>query len=117
MIDLVQQGPFLLLQFNLPCLEAVSACQAHCCRLRPQFSVPVTDAEAAWMQTVKMGERTVLAGTEQGDCVYLLDSKCAIYEKRPEACRNWHCSPGGGMGDPEITKRDAGWALWPARSA
>jgi Fe-S-cluster containining protein len=115
MVDLVRQGPFLLLQFNMECKEA--PCQAMCCRMRPQFSVPVTEDEASWMQTVKMGERAVLAGTDTGDCVYLIDSLCSIYERRPEACRNWHCSPQGGLLDPEITKRDAGWALIPARSA
>lgn len=114
-IELVKAGPFLLLQFNMECSEA--PCGAQCCRMRPEFSVPLTEAEASWMPSTMMGEKRVLAGTESGDCVYLVDSKCAVYSRRPQACREWHCSPGGGLQDPEIVKRDAGWALWPARSA
>jgi hypothetical protein len=115
-VELVRQGPFLLLQFNMGCLEALPACGAQCCRMRPEFSVPLTEEELAWMPSEIMGEIRVLAGTPEGDCWYLKDSRCSIYDRRPKACREWHCSPRGGLMDPEIVKRDAGWALWPARS-
>ena len=128
-INFVRQGAFMLIQFNSSCDEALPVCQANCCRLRKYYSVDLTEEEATRLKTQTIykiefgvtagpfGERKVLAGTPEGDCVYLKDNRCSIYETRPKACREWHCSPQGGLGDSEITKREQGWVLFPAREA
>lgn len=33
----------------------------------------------------------VLAAKDNGDCVYLGDNGCTIYDDRPEQCRNFDC--------------------------
>jgi hypothetical protein len=89
--------------------------------MRPQFTAPVTEEESVWMKWHYIENegfaQKVLDDDGSGNCVYLIDSKCSIQDRKPEACRNWHCSPGGNPGDPTVTNRDAGWSLWPARSA
>jgi|SRR5215469_11937575 len=121
-IDFVRQGPFLLLQFNSSCNDALPICQAACCRLRKYYSVHLTEEEATrlectWTATKDGGAVALLDGTAEGDCVYLKDSRCSIWDERPQDCRNWHCSPQGGLEDPEITRRENGWVLFPAREA
>lgn len=83
-IELVQAGPFMLLQFNMGCGDALTACKAHCCRLRPQFNVEVTDEEAKWMKWVEIGPtiadpardpKKVLRWNENGDCIYLAENR------------------------------------------
>lgn len=34
---------------------------------------------------------TVLAAKANGDCVYLMNGGCSIYERRPEQCRTFDC--------------------------
>lgn len=121
-IDFVRQGPFMLIQFNAPCVEAIETCQAACCRLRKYYSVHLTVEEAQRLRCTWHAQRdgtavALLDGNEDGDCFYLSGNRCLIYEERPKACREWHCSPKGGLEDPEITKRENGWVLFPAREA
>lgn len=116
MIQLVRSGEFTLLQFNGPC--DVSECGALCCRMRRYYSVALEDDELQKYPHQKNGQgQNVLIGQENGDCVYLRENKCLIYEHRPKGCREWHCSPGGGLTDPEITKRNNGWVLFPSQEA
>jgi len=121
MIDFVRQGPFMLIQFNASCDEALPVCQAMCCRMRKYYSVPLTPDEAKLLRgtwTEKDGQAVcLLDGEENGDCVYLSGDRCLVYDDRPQACREWHCSPQGGLSDPEIVKRENGWVLFPAREA
>ena len=35
--------------------------------------------------------RPVLATQANGDCLYLIDSKCSIYKRRPQVCRAFDC--------------------------
>lgn len=116
MIRLVRSGEFTLLQFNGPCEEMVSQCGALCCRMRRYYSVQLEDDERHPSMINAEGKR-VLVGKPNGDCIYLEGNKCGIYDTRPKGCREWHCSPEGGLTDPEITKRNNGWVLFPAQEA
>lgn len=116
-IAFVRQGPFMLVQFNSSCTDALPVCGAMCCRMRKYYSVHLTGDEALRLESELHEGVWLLAGTKDGDCVYLKDSRCSIYEDRPQGCREWHCSPQGGMDDPSITKREQGWVLFPAREA
>lgn len=119
-ITFVRQGPFLLLQFNMSCAEALPVCQAMCCRMRRWYNVHLTSEEIEHggyeTQTWESG-KVVLKQTPEGDCIYLKDSKCSIYSRRPKDCVAWHCSPGGNPGDESITKRAQGWIMVPGTEA
>lgn len=118
MIHFVKRGEFMFVQFNSPCSESVPTCQAMCCRMRRYYSVPLTEEEVAIYPHTKNSEGVmVLKGKQNGDCVYLDGTRCSIYDTRPKGCREWHCSPEGGLGDPEIRKRGDGWVMFPAMEA
>ena len=34
----------------------------------------------------------IITQKEDGSCIYLENSKCLIYNKRPESCRNFFCT-------------------------
>lgn len=110
-VTFVKQGPFMLVQFNTTCDESLPVCKAMCCRMRPFFNVILTEEEILSYEAKNYKGQLVLQSTPNGDCVYLKDNRCSIYETRPENCRNWHCSPKGHEDNPEITKRANGWLL------
>lgn len=114
-IELVRQGEFLLLQFNCGCDEALPACQAMCCRMRKYYSVELTAEEQGRFLWHEWEGKKVLEGKPNGDCYYLEGDRCGVYDGRPQGCKEFHCSPRGGESDPLITRRDQGWALFPAR--
>lgn len=114
-VTFVRQGEFMLLQFNSSCEEARPVCQSMCCRMRRFYSAHLTEEEAVRFRWQDWAGTKVLEGTETGDCFYLKDGLCSVYEERPKACREWHCSPQGGLDDPDISKREQGWVLFPAR--
>ena len=116
-IAFVRQGPFMLIQFNSSCDEALPVCQAMCCRMRKYYSVHLTAEESTRLDCHEQDGVFLLAGLENGDCAYLEGNRCSIYAERPKACAEWHCSPQGGLADPQITKREQGWVLFPAREA
>jgi hypothetical protein len=70
----------------VPC----NGCTA-CCKL---YNVSVPDTpENAWMDTVpsdEPGER-ILRRNSDGSCVYLVEEKCAIRDRRPNECRAYDC--------------------------
>ena len=57
--------------------------QAMAARLK----ISVADFEAKF--TRKVGARRTLIEFDNGDCVFLKDRKCTLYEERPRQCRTW----------------------------
>lgn len=110
-VTFVRQGPFLLVQFNTTCDDALKVCNAMCCRMRPYFNITVNDDEAHKYATVISQGSRILDAKPNGDCVYLQGNRCSIHEDKPQNCRNWHCSPYGNIEDKGITKRANGWLL------
>ncbi|HEY2882078.1 MAG TPA: YkgJ family cysteine cluster protein [Pirellulales bacterium] len=47
----------------------------------------IEDFEAKYVRRV--GTRKSLIEYENGDCVFLADRKCSVYEARPRQCRTW----------------------------
>ena len=119
-LNFVRMGPFLMLQFNTSCEEALPLCQAMCCRMRKWYNVHLTDDEIRSgqyrTQTWDTGQ-VVLAETSEGDCTYLEAGRCSIYSRRPRDCQRWHCSPRGNPDDPLIEVRGQGWMMVPSREA
>lgn len=110
-VTFVRQGPFLLVQFNTTCDDALPTCDAMCCRMRPYFNVKIYEWEAFKYKTEIQDGIRVLIAKPNGDCLYLDGARCSIYNDRPHQCRAWHCSPEGNKDDPQITKRENGWLL------
>lgn len=42
-------------------------------------------------QHFKLGDTPILDSTENGDCVYLEDGGCSVWEHRPAMCRAFDC--------------------------
>lgn len=96
--------------FNGGCDEVRDVCGAVCCRL---YGVDLYEEErveglydhdlicglnglaCSKTGTLCMNRRYVLRKKEDGSCVYLdASNKCGIYERRPRACRDFHCDLG-----------------------
>lgn len=117
-IDLVHTLGLVLLQFNASCQDALPYCHAQCCKMRHLYSVPLTDAEAKRLGAiVGADDRLYLPASSvmPTDCMYLEGESCSLHAEgaKPQACIEWHCSPGGNPGDPMIKIRAKGWALVP----
>lgn len=115
-IDLAFDGTDVRVQFNCSCEDALPYCHAQCCRGRPEWNVPVTDADWVWedmpLPTAETldGKVVRVLPVIDNHCGFLDEqSRCMTYDARPEACRNWHCSPDG-VGEG-ITTRGLGWKL------
>ncbi|MGC4003917.1 MAG: YkgJ family cysteine cluster protein [Pirellulales bacterium] len=52
-----------------------------------RLAMDVTDFETKYVR--KVGNRKSLTEYENGDCVFLVDRKCTVYEDRPRQCRTW----------------------------
>lgn len=120
-IELVKQGPVMLLQFNCSCEDALPYCKAMCCRMRMAYNVEITEEEAArlkGMDAEKDGRKLKVLpvkDTVNWDCLYLTDeSKCSVQNEKPSHCRNWHCSPKGNPNDESIKRRDVGFVVMPS---
>lgn len=61
-----------------------------CCR---EFWIPLTPHETKYLQVDWnwIPGAAVLAKKKNGDCIYLTDGRCQIYENRPVACREYIC--------------------------
>lgn len=69
---------------NVPC----ESCTA-CCR---SIAIQLTDSEAPqYAHERTEADGLVLKKQANGDCHYLIDNKCSIYEQRPQACRVYDC--------------------------
>lgn len=49
--------------------------------------MPIADFEAKYVRSV--GVRKSLIEYDNGDCVFLKDRKCTVYNARPRQCRTW----------------------------
>ncbi len=68
-----------------------------CCKLH----TPLTDDEyqnydwADWWFMNPNGQKEykgkILWRQQNGDCIYLIDNRCTIYDRRPRACREFDC--------------------------
>lgn len=114
-IELVWNGVYSTLQFNVDCLDAIPFCKGMCCRLRQGFTVLLKDGEVSKYKSRPFPQNPslrVLQRSEDGNsCCYLDAEKsiCTIHGQHPEMCKVWHCSPGG-IG-ATVRYRDGGW-LW-----
>ncbi len=61
----------------------------ECCK-GPVRNLPITDP-AFLYDTYERGGKTYLATRDNGDCVYLVEGGCGIYERRPSVCRSYDC--------------------------
>ena len=120
-IDIIWNGVFAAVQFNCDCTDAVHLCHGMCCKRRSGYSVELTSEEVGkyWsdLHPTKKSTHILMAKKDGMSCIYLDDEKgtCTIYDRRPQMCRQWHCSPQGSANDKEIERRDAGWMLLPVR--
>lgn len=68
----------------VPCNGCVLCCQGEAIYLVPEDTQPYI------VQPTPDG-RVMLAHQENGDCVYLKNGKCDIYDRRPTLCRAFDC--------------------------
>lgn len=73
---------------EVPCKGCKRCCQGQ--QAIPLFP-ELGDADASEYETQQAGKVTILAWKENGDCVYLSESGCAIYDRRPVVCREFDC--------------------------
>lgn len=70
----------------IPCNGCTQCCKG------PLRSLPlVMDPNPGRFETYKVGEMIYLANKPNGDCLYLGDEGCTIYEDRPVECRVYDC--------------------------
>jgi uncharacterized protein len=55
--------------------------------LAAELKMEVADFEAKYVR--KVGVRKSLIEYSNGDCVFLKDRKCTVYNARPRQCRTW----------------------------
>jgi len=74
----------------LPC----ESCTA-CCRGQMRAVVIYPDEDSSRWQTRRLPKPRldwrILANEENGDCVYITDAGCSIWEDRPRSCRQYDC--------------------------
>ncbi len=72
---------------NVPC----NGCTA-CCRNQPVLLFPEHgDDPKRLSRHYAVGPALVLEEAENGDCVYLEEGGCSVYEYRPVMCRAFDC--------------------------
>ena len=62
-----------------------------CCRSYDEIYVGADDAIAPADTTRTDDGRTVLRRQADGACIYLVNERCTIYNRRPTACRSYDC--------------------------
>jgi hypothetical protein len=88
-----------------------------CCKLQNVLSVQLNEKEMKQFGTRVFGENEIgptnliQIKPNTTECKYSKDDLCSVHNKKPEKCKQWHCSPGGqGEG---ITIRANGWLMLP----
>jgi hypothetical protein len=116
-IDIVHDGPLVLLQFNCSCADALPYCHGMCCSMQMAYSAEMTQEESNRLGSRVVNEKLVLPvlDNKPWQCKYQSDINglCTVHDMKPENCKNWHCSPQG-MGEG-ITKRAQGWVMLPTQ--
>lgn len=76
---------FLSENHTVPCGDCVACCTAY------EVLIGTDDTPDAYDTVTGTTGRPVLRRQADGACVYLLDGRCAIYERRPGVCRQYDC--------------------------
>lgn len=88
------------LVFDADCGDCLPYCKAQCCALIGTVVHP--DEQQKYQYAVDWDEACkalVLHRDADGFCTYLdrPTRRCAIYDQRPQTCRDFHCSRGVGQ--------------------
>lgn len=94
----VLQPPDVLANYDYIMVPATAELTAKLQRTNPRALMPLeelADAPPDFLQVCKqVGARFAVAELSQhanGDCVYLGDGGCTIYDRRPVVCRGFDC--------------------------
>ena len=72
----------------LPCESCTACCRGP---LRAVVIYPDEDHSRWETQPVTTPGWHILANEENGDCVYITDAGCGIWDDRPRSCRRYDC--------------------------
>lgn len=96
-IAIEQGADGIFLRFDCDCIDALPVCQAQCCGLR---GTAVSSEELELINyPVDYDDQLgvyVLARSSDGFCACLdrRSRMCAIYDQRPDTCKEFHCTKG-----------------------
>lgn len=90
-LELDEISNTMLEVLNIPKLPKCGDCCA-CCIKEDIYMIPGRGDDPSKYQTVESPEGTKLAHKLNGECIYLIDNKCSIYEDRPSVCRRFDCA-------------------------
>lgn len=71
---------------DVPCGSCTKCCKGWMISLHAHENPDEYDTDG-----VDSAGQPVLRRQENGNCVYLIDEKCTIYDRRPETCRMFDC--------------------------
>ena len=72
---------------DVPCNGCTACCREQMVTLDPKLG----DDLEVLSQHFALGHMLILESTENGDCVYLDDGGCSVWEHRPAMCRTFDC--------------------------
>lgn len=81
----------------MPCNGCVACCKREAIMLFPERGDKIEDYETVpmWLPNVGKelfgGDRVRLKQKENGECLYLGESGCTIWDKAPVICREFDC--------------------------
>lgn len=76
----------------VPCGSCSACCKKEAVILHPECGDVIGLYETAPIKNPITGESAVrLKHKENGDCFYLTDSGCSIWQRRPHVCRTFDC--------------------------
>lgn len=71
---------------TLKCNQCVACCQSE-----TMVALTPEEIHSGKYQKVMFGDVAHLPHKDNGDCVYLDNGKCSIYQDRPAVCREYDC--------------------------
>ena len=72
---------------NVPCNGCTACCRNQVVVLFPEHGDDLTILS----RHIDLGGAVILMDAENGDCIYLENGKCSVYEHRPAMCRAFDC--------------------------
>lgn len=72
---------------DVPCNGCTACCRGEIVMLFPEHG----DNPKVLAQHFDLGGKLILEQTDSGDCVYLKDGGCSVWEDRPAMCRAFDC--------------------------
>ena len=72
---------------DVPCNGCTACCRGQVVALFPEHG----DNLKVLSRHVDLGGAIILEETESGDCIYLQDGGCSVWEHRPAMCRAFDC--------------------------